>query len=86
MTGVRKVLENEGKTENIFENIFCIETVWAPKIFDMLHYLNKISCQVQLKHEFRVILEVHSGYGGPFRSIPVGSGPFLLVNTPFSDI
>ena len=42
----------EGKTENIFENIFCIETVWAPMIIDMLHYLNKISCQVQLKHEF----------------------------------
>ena len=26
-TGVRKVLEYEGKTENILENIFCIETV-----------------------------------------------------------
>ena len=49
VTGVRKVLEYEGKTENIFEKIFCIETVWAPKIFDMLHYFKQISCQFQLK-------------------------------------
>ena len=31
---------------------------------------------------FRVNYEVHSGYGGPFLSVPVRSGPFLLVNAP----
>ena len=31
---------------------------------------------------FRVNFEVHSGYGGPFLSIPVRSGPFRLVNAP----
>ena len=77
-----KVLEYEGKIENILENIFCIETVWTPKIFDILYYLTKISCQVHLKHVFRVNFEVRSGYGGPFRSVPVRSGPFLLVNAP----
>ena len=30
----------------------------------------------------RVNFEVHSGYGGLFMSIPVRSGPFLLVNAP----
>ena len=29
-----------------------------------------------------VYFEVRSGYGGPFRSVPVRSGPFLLVNEP----
>ena len=29
-----------------------------------------------------VNFEVHSGYEGPFRSVPVHSGPFLLVNAP----
>ena len=33
---------------------------------------------------FEVNYEVHSGYGGPFLSIPVRSGPFLLVNAPVS--
>ena len=47
-----RVLEYQGKTENILENIFCIETVWRPKIFDILHYSTKISCQVHLKHVF----------------------------------
>ena len=47
-----KVLEYEGKIENILVNIFCIETVWTPKIFDFLYYLTKISCQVHLKHLF----------------------------------
>ena len=47
-----KVPEYHGKTENILENIFCIETVWTPKIFDIIHYLTKISCQVHLKHVF----------------------------------
>ena len=31
---------------------------------------------------FRVNFEVHSGYGGPFRSVLVRSGPFGLVNAP----
>ena len=34
--GLRHVLEYEGKTENILENIFCIETVWTSKIFDLV--------------------------------------------------
>ena len=39
-----KLLGYQGKTENILENIFfCIETVWTPKIFGILHYLTKIS-------------------------------------------
>ena len=29
------------KTEHILENLFCIETVWAPKIFDILYYLTR---------------------------------------------
>ena len=48
-----KVLEFQGKTENILENIICIETVWTPKIFGILHYLTKISRQVHLKHVFK---------------------------------
>ena len=54
VTGVSfsKVLEYQGKTENILENIFCIETVWTPTIFDILYYLTKISCQVHSKHVF----------------------------------
>ena len=47
-----RVLEYQGKTENNLENIFCIETVWRPKIFDILDYSTKISCQVHLKHVF----------------------------------
>ena len=47
-----KVLEYQGKTENILENIFWIEIVWTPKIFDILYFLTKISCQVHLKHVF----------------------------------
>ena len=39
-------------TENILENIFCIETVWTSKIFDILHYLTRISGQVHLKLVF----------------------------------
>ena len=31
---------------------------------------------------FRVNFEVRSGYGGPFLSVSVRSGPFLLVNAP----
>ena len=47
-----KVLEYQGKTENILENKFCTETVWTPMIFYILYYLTKISCQVHLKHVF----------------------------------
>ena len=47
-----KVLEYQGKTENILENIFCIETVWTSKIFGILHHLTKISRQIHLKHAF----------------------------------
>ena len=31
---------------------------------------------------FRVNFEVRSGYGGPFLSVTVRSGPFLLVKAP----
>ena len=47
-----KVLEYQGKTENILENIFCIETVLTLTIFDILYYLTKISCQVHSKNVF----------------------------------
>ena len=63
-----RVLEYQGKTENILENNFCIKTVWRLKIFDILHYSTKISCQVHLNMYFRVSFEVHSG---AFRSILV---------------
>ena len=61
--------------------------IWTSK--GAISLETEISRSIRVSYKFscikQIISDVHSGYGGhsgPFQSIPVHSGPFLLLYAP----